>query len=154
MFRSGEFVSDYVTPLEPEQRQPNGVDICVDWIAEPTGGGAITRDGKTIGDRTALEPVDDQFELSPGVYVIGYRERISVPEGHIGFILPRSSLLRNGATLETAVWDTGYEGRGEGLVRIGAPLSIEHHARIGQFVLASADHAGAYDGTYQGEGLA
>ncbi|MFP4590501.1 MAG: deoxyuridine 5'-triphosphate nucleotidohydrolase [Halobacteriales archaeon] len=153
MFRSGRFVAEHVEPVEACQVQPNGVDIGLDRVERPTGGGSIGIDGKSIGGRRTHEPEDGRYTLEPGSYIVGYAERIAVPEGHVGFILPRSSLLRNGATLHTAVWDTGYEGRGEGLLTVGARLGIDDGARIGQFVLAGADHRGRYDGTYQGEGL-
>jgi len=76
---------------------------------------------------------------------------IAVPEGHVGFVLPRSTLLRNGCTLETAVWDAGYEGRGEGLLQVHHEIELRPGARVGQFLLAAADHDGEYDGDYQGE---
>ncbi len=153
MFKSGTFVAEHVAPITDEQVQPNGVDLTVTSIDQSEGGGQIARDGKKIGDRIPVEPENDWFELSSGSYVVRYGEQVTIPEGHIGFILPRSSLLRNGASLHTAVWDTGYEGRGAGLLTVGAPIEIEVGARIGQFVLATADHEGAYDGTYHGEGL-
>ncbi len=153
MFRSGAFVADHLGSVTADQIQPNGVDIRLDSVAVPTGGGHLGREGKTIGERRTVDQSDGQFDLDPGAYVVGYLDEIAVPDGHIGFILPRSSLLRNGATLETAVWDAGYRGRGEGLLRVDAPLTIETEARIGQFVLAAADHEGTYDGSYQGEGL-
>jgi dUTP pyrophosphatase len=55
--------------------------------------------------------------------------------------------------LNTAVWDTGYEGRGEGLLQVHHDVAIERGARVAQLVLAAADNAGAYDGTYQQENL-
>ena len=153
MFRSGAFVADHVSPLDDEQIQPNGVDLTVDTVAIVDGTGKIAVDGKSIAEREHVKPVDGWFELSPGSYIVRYGERVAIPEDHVGFILPRSSLLRNGSTLHTAVWDTGYEGRGAGLLTVGAPLHVETGARIGQFVLAGAEHAGAYEGTYHGEGL-
>ncbi|MFW6449388.1 MAG: deoxyuridine 5'-triphosphate nucleotidohydrolase [Halobacteriota archaeon] len=153
MFRSGRFVSQHVSPIVDEQVQPNGVDITVDRVERPLGGGHIARDGKTIGEREAIQPTNGCFELEPGTYVVGYGERLRVPNEHVGYLLPRSSLLRNGTTVHTAVWDTGYEGRGEGMLAVGAPIAIDVGARIAQFVLAAADHAGVYDGAYQGERL-
>jgi deoxycytidine triphosphate deaminase len=76
-----------------------------------------------------------------------------VPEGHVGFVYPRSSLMRNSCMLNTAVWDAGYEGKGEGLLRVGHEIALETGARIAQFVLATADHEGSYEGSYQGERL-
>jgi deoxycytidine triphosphate deaminase len=55
--------------------------------------------------------------------------------------------------LNTAVWDAGYEGRGEGLLEVSHPVEIEHGARIAQLVLAAANHTTEYDGSYQRENL-
>jgi dUTP pyrophosphatase len=61
--------------------------------------------------------------------------------------------MRNAAMLHTAVWDAGYEGRGEGLLAVHEGIEIEPDARVAQLVLAEADHEGTYDGSYQGENL-
>jgi len=85
--------------------------------------------------------------------VVRYAEIISVPDDHVGFIYPRSSLMRNACMLNTAVWDAGYEGKGEGLLQVHHDIEIEAGARIAQLVLAEAEAAGTYDGSYQGENL-
>ncbi|MFC7096986.1 deoxyuridine 5'-triphosphate nucleotidohydrolase [Halobaculum marinum] len=152
MYESGAFVADHVDPLREEQVQPNGVDLTVDSLYEQTTPGRITRDGKTVGDRREVDPVDGLYRLDPGAYVLKYGERLQIPDDHVGFVYPRSTLLRNSCMLNTAVWDAGYEGRGEGLLQVGAPIELEPGARVAQFVLAAADHEGRYDGTYHGEG--
>ena len=153
MFESGAFVANHVEPTAPAQVQPNGVDLTVASIAEQTTTGRIGTDGKTIGDRTDVEPDDGVYALSPGGYVVTYGEVIHIPDDHVGFLYPRSSLLRNSCMLNTAVWDAGYEGRGEGLLQVHHPIEIEAGARIAQLVLADADHEGHYDGSYQGENV-
>ena len=153
MFRAGVFVADHVDPVAPAAVQPNGVDLTVDAVFEQSAPGRVGREGKTVGERTRIEPDGDAFRLEPGGYVARYGERISVPEGHVGFVLPRSSLMRNSCMLNTAVWDAGYEGRGEGLLQVHHELAIEPGARIAQLVLAEADHEDIYDGDYQGENL-
>jgi deoxycytidine triphosphate deaminase len=55
--------------------------------------------------------------------------------------------------LNTAVWDAGYEGRGEGLLQVHHPIELEAGARVAQLVLARAGHTGTYDGDYQGENV-
>jgi deoxycytidine triphosphate deaminase len=55
--------------------------------------------------------------------------------------------------LDTAVWDAGYEGRGEGLLEVYHEVELEPGARIAQLVLAEATHEEQYDGSYQAEGL-
>lgn len=163
MFRSGGFVADQLGDLDPEQVQPNGVDLRLDAVLELVEPGSITRAGTTIGERGPLPTValgageeDDPpegYRLDPGGYILQYAETVSIPEDHVGFVLPRSSLMRNGAMLNTAVWDAGYTGRGEGLLQVHHDLTLERGARVAQLVLASADHDGVYDGSYQGERL-
>ena len=167
MYRSGAFVADHVTPTTDEQVQPNGVDLTLQAVHEQREPGRIGRDGKEIGTRhrRPADPVvegesidevterNETYYLPPGGYIVQYAEIVSIPDDHIGFIYPRSSLLRNSCMLDTAVWDAGYEGKGEGLLEVHHDIEIEAGARIAQFVLAEADHGGTYDGSYQGEHL-
>lgn len=156
MFRSGAFVADQLAGVTEDQIQPNGVDLTLGGILEQREPGTISRSGKTIGERETLQPdgSDDDREtytLDPGGYILQYAETVSIPEEHVGFILPRSSLMRNSAMLNTAVWDAGYTGRGEGLLQVHHEIELERGARVAQLVLAAADHEGLYDGSYQGE---
>ena len=129
MFRSGAFVAEHVTPTDESQVQPNGVDLTLGAVYDQVEPGHLGRSGKTVGERRAVEPesvsgegADDggeegdgvpTYRLEPGGYVAEYAERVGIPDGHVGFVFPRSSLMRNSAMLHTAVWDAGYEGRGE-----------------------------------------
>ena len=159
MFQSGSFVAEHVGEPTDEQIQPNGVDLTLETVSEQREPGRIGRDGKEIGDRRELETeqvADDAPEtyyLTPGGYVVQYAETVRIPEGHVGYIYPRSSLLRNSCMLNTAVWDAGYEGKGEGLLEVHHDIELERGARIAQLVLAEADHDGTYDGSYQGENV-
>jgi len=167
MYRSGAFVADQVTPTTDEQVQPNGVDLTLEAVLDQREPGRIGRDGKEVGvrQRRAADPVveeasidtvadpTDTYYLPPGGYVVRYAEIVSIPDDHVGFIHPRSSLMRNSCMLNTAVWDAGYEGKGEGLLEVHHGIEIEAGARIAQLVLAEADAEGVYDGSYQGENL-
>ncbi len=154
MYRSGRFVAEQLSSLAPEAVQPNGADLTLGAVLEQREAGHLGVDGKRVGERATVEPDEaGVYRLSAGAYVVRYGEGLAIPEGHVGFVLPRSSLLRNSCTLDTAVWDAGYEGRGEGLLRVGHGISLERGARIAQLVLAEADHEGTYDGSYQGENL-
>jgi dUTP pyrophosphatase len=139
MFRSGEFVAEHVTPVTDEQVQPNGVDLTLEAVYDQREPGRIGVDGKEIGDRQHRmgDPVvEDEHDVEA-----------------IEDLDPRSSLLRNSCMLNTAVWDAGYSGKGEGLLQVGHDIEIEAGARIAQLVLARAEHEGTYDGSYQNERL-
>ena len=155
MFESGSFVAEHVTPVAADAIQPNGVDLTLDVVFEQHEPGRIGVDDKRIGDRNELDTDDpgDGYSLPPGGYVARYAETVRIPEGHVGFVLPRSSLMRNSCMLNTAVWDAGYEGRGEGLLQVHRDIEIERGARVAQLVLAEAAHDGVYDGSYQGENV-
>ncbi|WP_254273033.1 deoxyuridine 5'-triphosphate nucleotidohydrolase [Haloarcula marina] len=153
MFKSGEFVADKLGDVRDAQVQPNGVDLTLGAVFEQVEPGRIERGGKTVGERRELDAEDGMYSLDRGGYVVEYADRVVIPEGHVGFLYPRSSLLRNSCMLDTAVWDAGYEGRGEGLLEVHHPIELERGARIAQLVLAEAAHAGTYEGSYQRENL-
>lgn len=153
MYRAGAYVAENVEPVAMDAVQPNGVDLTVEAVFEQSTPGHIGQSGKEIGERERLDADDGVFHLQPGGYILRYSERISIPEGHVGFVYPRSSLMRNSGMLNTAVWDAGYEGRGEGLLQLHHEITLEQGARVAQLVLAEADHKGTYDGSYQGENL-
>jgi dUTP pyrophosphatase len=159
MFRSGSFVAEHVSPVEEDQVQPNGVDLTLEAVYEPREPGRISHRSKEVGERQEMEVeeigehVPDTYYLPRSGYVVAYDETVAIPEGHVGFVYPRSTLLRNACMLNTAVWDAGYEGRGEGFLQVFQDIQIERGARIGQLVLAKAEHDDTYDGDYQNEGL-
>ena len=155
MFDSGATVAAALdvggADLDDEQRQPNGVDLTLGDVLEQVEPGRVGVDGKTVGDRESVDTTDDGFDLDRGGYILQYAETISIPDDHVGFLYPRSTLMRNSCMLNTAVWDAGYEGKGEGLLQVHHPIRLERGARVAQLVLAEASHDDVYDGTYQGE---
>jgi len=159
MYRSGAFVADQIEGLRDDQVQPNGVDLTLAEVYEQRSPGRVGVDGKEIGDRQTLVPEESSdgdaatYTLPPGGYVVQYAETVSIPDGHVGFIYPRSTLMRNSCMLNTAVWDAGYTGKGEGLLQVHHDIEIERGARIAQLVLAEGQHDDTYDGSYQGENV-
>ncbi|MFC6873570.1 deoxyuridine 5'-triphosphate nucleotidohydrolase [Halobellus marinus] len=151
MFRAGSFVARCIDPVDDAQIQPNGVDLTLADVFEQIAPGRIGTDDKTVGERESVGADDDVFHLDPGGYILQYAETIAIPDEHVGFLYPRSTLMRNSCMLNTAVWDAGYEGKGEGLLQVHHPIRLECGARVAQLVLAVADHDDVYEGTYQGE---
>lgn len=140
------------------QLQPNGIDITLESIARFTGPGtlAIDNQDRRLADASDLdfEP-DGYISLTPGAYIVRFTETVNLPVDLMAYLRPRSSLLRSGVALHTAVWDAGYCGRGASLLVVYNEhgFRVQRGARIGQLVfhrLAAATAAG-YDGIYQGE---
>jgi len=93
----------------------------------------------------------------PGHYLVTFNEVVSLPRWLMALGRPRSSLLRMGVSLHTAVWDAGYGGRSQALLVVHnvAGFRLQRDARIAQLVffpLSAPDDRG-YDGGYQGENL-
>ena len=80
---------------------------------------------------------DGWWELHRGAYVITYREKVNLPHDLMALARPRSTLLRSGVAIHTAVWDAGYVGRGEGWLEVRNPAGVrlQQGARIVQLVL-------------------
>jgi dUTP pyrophosphatase len=144
--------------LDPdEQIQPNGVDVTLESVWRIGGQGAIglTNAERIVPDRQPIDPSQDGwFVLSPGTYVIRLREVVALPLDLMAFARPRSSLLRCGAALHTAVWDAGYRGRSESLLVVYAEegIRLAVGARVLQLVFVRLERAThPYSGVYQGE---
>jgi dUTP pyrophosphatase len=145
---------------DPEnQLQSNGVDITLEHVARFRGPGFL---GESNADRTLPQTEEIPFEpdgtvyLPPGAYQVRFNEQVNLSEDLMAYARPRSSLLRSGVALHTAVWDAGYSGRGMSLMVVYHPAGfrVARNARICQLVfhrLSVATDA-AYAGAYQNEG--
>lgn len=142
------------------QLQPNGVDLRIDRIQRLTSPGLLGA-ADAIREPAAREEVhadaDGWWDLHQGSYVIGYLEKVNLPADLMAFARPRSTLLRSGVTVHSAVWDAGYSGRGEGLLAVQNPRGyrLQRGARVVQLVfvrLSAPVTDGGYRGRYQGEG--
>ena len=142
-----------------EQLQPNGIDLTLESVWRMEGAGAVGRTNaeRIIPNREPMTPSPDGwFHLFPGTYIIRIREVVALPLNVMAFGRPRSSVLRCGATIHTAVWDAGYRGRSEALLVVHAAegVRLAVGARVLQIVflrLEAVTHA--YAGTYQGENI-
>jgi len=163
-----KLLADMGFPGAPDaalQRQPAGFDLTCAQVGAFTGKGVLdfTNEHRRLPDArelpweaAAADGGDvQQVQLDPGGYLVTYGEEIHVPTDCAGLVLPRSSLMRMGATLHSALWDPGYRGRGQGLLTVYNTLTLHRNARIGQFVLLMLESAAGelYAGKYQGENL-
>ena len=133
-----------------------GMKLTLAEVYSLSSEGCLRVSTKELPKYSEVKPVGGIYYLEPGPYLIRYGEFVRIPNGYVGFAIRRSSLLRMGAVLYTAVWDPGYEGRGAGLLVIHNPygVRIERGAQIAQLVLIrmSKETKYIYRGTYLGEG--
>ena len=142
-----------------EQLQANGVDITLERVSRYHGPGMLGRAGH---ERVLPETEDIAFSndqsvfLAPGAYQVRFNEIVHLPDWLMAYARPRSSLLRSGVALHTAVWDAGYSGRGISLMVVYNPAGfrVSRDARICQLVFHRLTNTtdSAYAGAYQFEG--
>jgi len=144
--------------LDPEhQVQPNGVDLTLRDVAVLQSSGSITvsNNQRVLSDLSPLVFDGTGFiDLLPGVYMITYNEVVHLPRNIMALARPRSSLLRCGVTVGTAVWDAGYSGRSQSLLVVYNPrgFRIKKNARVVQLVFMElTGETEGYNGVYQGE---
>jgi dUTP pyrophosphatase len=142
-----------------QQLQPNGFDITLRDVAALQNMGQIGKDNaqRQLPDLTTLIFNNQGFiELKPGNYMITYNEIVHIPTTLMALARPRSSLLRCGVSIGTAVWDAGYSGRSQSLMIVynAAGFRVQKDARVAQlvFMTLSAETEG-YAGKYQNENI-
>lgn len=150
-FKSGPELAHWFDDIDDEQIQPNGIDLTADKLYKQEAG-YIVKDNKDVGERVERNPTDGKWVLQ-GPCIVQYGEEICIPDDCIGFVFPRSTLMRNACELHTAVWDSGYRGIGEGLLIPHTETIIKRGERIAQIVMATCDPEHLYDGDYQEEKL-
>ena len=147
--------------INPEiQIQPNGIELTLSRVEVHEGSGAIAFDNseRKLPQTKNLDfDKDGWLHLPKGSYKIVFNEIVNIPKNIAAIAKPRSSLLRCGVTLETAVWDAGYSGRSESLLVVynEKGFSIKKDARVLQllFFRLGEEVLKGYSGVYQNENV-
>ena len=127
------------------QVQEHGVDITVESVHRFESDGRIGFDN----EQRRLAVVEEvpfaagsPVSLSPGPYLVQFREILHLPLYIAAVGWPRSSLIRSGVTLDCAIWDAGFSGRSASLMVVHNPYGFEllPGARVLQLMfLATSD---------------
>lgn len=122
-----------------EQLQPNGFDLTLREVSRLASAGYMGW-GREQRELSATEALgfdqDGWLNLSSGPYLITFNEVVNLPLDLMALGRPRSSLLRCGVSIHTAVWDAGYRGRSQALLVVHNPLGyrLQRGARLVQLV--------------------
>jgi dUTP pyrophosphatase len=142
-----------------EQLQPNGIDLTLREVAMLQSPGRIAASNSQRAVSSLSPLVFDGLgfvQLMPGIYSITYNEVVNLPQNIMALATPRSSLLRCGVTIHTAIWDAGYSGRSESLLVVYHPqgFQLQKNARVIQLVFFRlTNHTQGYQGIYQKENM-
>jgi len=164
MLNSRELLEEGIVtgPIDNENISQVGIDLNVISIESiVAGGGYIPKTGKTqlngyrecpsimLADGTIV------YTLEPGAYNVEMAQGCSIPEDVTLLIRQRSSLLRNGASLHSSVFDPGFKTDSIGTVLVvHVPLRIEKGARICQIYghrNTPVKEEDLYDGQWQND---
>ena len=146
-------------PNLDEQLQPNGFDLTLREVAllQSSGKIAIRDAERRLPELAPLAFNGLGFiDLVPGIYSITYNEIVHLPGNIMALARPRSSLLRCGVSVGTAVWDAGYSGRSQSLLVVynTRGFRVQKNARIVQLVfLRLSQETAGYQGVYQYENI-
>ena len=130
-------ITDF-TNLE-EQLQPNGIDLTLMEVRGLTSSGYIGKDPqqRLLSDSKIIAfDKHGWVRLCQGSYLIIFNEICNLPLDLMALGKPRSSLLRSGVSIDTAVWDAGYKGRSQALLTVFNPsgFEIQQNSRLLQLI--------------------
>ncbi len=142
------------------QVQPNGIELTLNRVEAHESSGSIAFDNseRELPQSKALDfNADGWVHLPKGSYKIVFNEIVNIPKNIAAIARPRSSLLRCGVTIETAVWDAGYSGRSESLLVVYNEngFNVKKNARVLQLLFFRLDGEvkKGYSGIYQNENV-
>jgi len=169
MLNATQILDEGLLLLEHTQGKPSqvGYDITlkeVQKIGLKIGANAYREGkiGKVLKDKTELTEYVPQttimldgvegWLLHDGVYDITFNEGCKIPDNRVAFIKQRSSLYRNGAIINSPVFDPGFETQNMGtLLYVHETIFIEKDARVAQIYFHECNGAELYNGQWQGD---
>jgi len=118
--------------------------------------GKVLKSKTELTTYTSVESIkldgDEGWLLHDGVYDITFNEGCKIPDNRVAFIKQRSSLYRNGAIINSPVFDPGFETEFMGtLLYVFEPLFIEKDARVAQIYFHECNGAELYNGQWQND---
>jgi len=143
-----------------KQTQMCGMELTMQKIERFTSAGAVAFDNieRVLPSTDALDfDSSGWIDLAPGAYLVTFNEIVNIPRDVAALARARSTLLRCGASLETALWDPGYRGRSQSLLVVHNPqgLRLKKNARLMQLIFLRLENVAEklYSGKYQGENI-
>lgn len=144
-----------LTQIKKEDIQPNAIDLRLDRVFKINDKQfEISNEHKKHRGSFEIKPdKNDYFELSSGAYEIVFENIINVGENETGFVITRSTFIRNGCFLISGLYDSGYVGAMTAALHITtAPAKIKKGTRIGQYLSFDAEMLYKYNGSYGFDG--
>ena len=146
MILKNKLVEDYID-LD-QQLQQVGMDLTVKNISkfreEDVGVIDFDNSSRSIPSTDTV----DFGVLEPGIYLLNLNEKVNLPDDIYATGLPRSSLLRCGVGILSAVWDPGYCGHGQVMLEVNIRICIKKNAKVFQLKFYRCQKTEKYSGIY------
>jgi deoxycytidine triphosphate deaminase len=144
-----------ISHLGEKDIQPNAVDLKLDKVFKICDDVFILSENEKQ-HRSTLEipPLEyanssEWFKLNPGTYQIQLMNTIQVGEHEAGWVITRSTLIRNGVFLSTGLYDSGYHGPMICTMHVTCgEFQIQRGTRIGQYLNFDSEMLNLYNGSY------
>jgi deoxycytidine triphosphate deaminase len=137
-----------------------GFDLSIKAVNQ-TGGnvGKVLVDKTIVSQHTAVQKtsVDGKlgWMLYAGVYDVIMNEGCNIAPNRVGLIRQRSSLMRNGALIQSSIFDPGFKTDNVGTYMfVNNPIFIEENARVAQMYFHDCTPVGEdklYNGQFQND---
>lgn len=142
----------FLQKITEDDIQPNAVDLRLGKVWKMHGPFLIDEENKRHRGKLEMSlNLDGYYEFLPGhAYEISFDNTVSMGEGEAGFVIPRSTLNRNGLFITSGLYDSGYVGTLAACLHISGSdrAYIKPGTRIAQFLLFNAEALHSYDGDY------
>lgn len=160
MINGVKFLKHLYTNFDEKCYQPNGIDARLGQVFALTFNKdkqyGISEDCKVLPEHIPIEPdvypLGIGWELRPHTaYILQVDRPIHIQKDSAQFYLPRSSMLRMGLNIATALGDSDFNGHLSflGINETDFPLFLEKGVRFAQIIDFEVKGAGLYDGDYQ-----
>jgi len=161
MLNSEQIIEEKLLKLDHTHGKPAqvGYDLSLKEVQKVGLDTEFGKIGKVLKNKTELttyinvNPINldgvKGWLLHPGTYNITFWEGCKLPANRVAFIKQRSSLYRNGAIINSPVFDPGFETEFMGTIMyVNETIFIEENSRVAQFLIFKCDHTELYNGQF------
>lgn len=146
---AGPQATSFLYSLDNNMISPNAVDLRLDRVLKVCCSEFVLSDeSKTVRGTEEVFPKNEWYTLWPGAYEITLGN-VKIGTDEAGFVLPRSTLNRNGIIITTGLFDSGYQGAVGSVMHVTTDIfKVKKGTRVAQFLLFKAESLKQYDGQY------
>lgn len=141
-----------ISNLRENSIQPNAVDLSLRYVYQLANSYCeLSEDSKVKRNMIEVIPENDWYVLGAGYYLVEFDHTVHVGEDEAGYVVPRSTLMRNGIIIHSCLYDSGYCGKmiAGMTVNPGCVFKVKRGTRLAQYLCFKSQSDHQYNGQYQ-----